>query len=256
MKLEKKLVAEAMLLFPKATTVKLPAKDPNQCIMDGVGQAAYKAMAFNSAPPKNTRIIIANEELHDEWSAPVEYGELSWPYPSMNRYLRKMRKGETIFIGAGVKMGKSELLNDIAGHLIKEHGSKVFMAKPEEANKKTYRLMCNKMMGQVFHDPDVSYDEEDYNKAGEMLRDKLMMVDLYQHLGWETLKSDIISAAHLGAEAIFIDPITNLTNGMTSADANVKLQEIAQELAALAMDLNVVIFIFCHLKAPDGNMSK
>jgi twinkle protein len=30
------------------------------------------------------------------------------------------------------------------------------------------------------------------------------------------------------------------------------LQEIAQELAAMALDLNTVIFIFCHLRNPDG----
>jgi twinkle protein len=39
---------------------------------------------------------------------------------------------------------------------------------------------------------------------------------------------------------------------MNAADANTKLQEIAQELAAMALDLNVVIFIFCHLRNPDG----
>ena len=49
-----------------------------------------------------------------------------------------------------------------------------------------------------------------------------------------------------------IDPITNLTNGMDAASANTKLQEIAQELSALALDLNVVIFIFCHLRNPDS----
>ena len=41
-----------------------------------------------------------------------------------------------------------------------------------------------------------------------------------------------------------IDPITNLTNGMDSGDANVKLQEIAQDLSAMAKDLNIAIFIF------------
>ena len=38
---------------------------------------------------------------------------------------------------------------------------------------------------------------------------------------------------------------------MDAATANVRLQEIAQELASMALDLNVVIFIFCHLRNPD-----
>jgi twinkle protein len=78
------------------------------------------------------------------------------------------------------------------------------------------------------------------------------MLNLYQHVGWETLKSDIRQAAGEGCKVIMIDPITNLTNGMNAADANTKLQEIAQELSAMALDLNVVIFIFCHLRNPEA----
>ena len=147
-------------------------------------------------------------------------------------------------------MGKSEILNALGAHFIKKHDAKVFMAKPEEANNKTYKLMAGKIMGKVFHDPDKQFDYAAYDKAGEVLKGKLCMVNLYQHLGWETLKADIYAAATWGAKAIFIDPITNLTNGMEAAAANVKLQEIAQELSAMALDLNIVVFIFCHLKAP------
>lgn len=148
------------------------------------------------------------------------------------------------------------MLNDIAAHFIKEHGVPVFVAKPEEENKKTYKLMCNKMVGKVFHDPSVAFNYEEYDRAGEMLDGKLFMVDLYQEMHWDTLRSDIVEAAGLGAKAVFIDPITNLTNGMNAADANTKLQSIAQGLATLALDLNIVVFIFCHLKAPEGNISK
>jgi twinkle protein len=85
------------------------------------------------------------------------------------------------------------------------------------------------------------------------LKDNLFLVNLYQHLGWETLKADIREAAkEHGCKVIMIDPITNLVNGMNAADANTKLQEIAQELSAMALDLDVVIFIFCHLRNPDG----
>jgi len=147
-------------------------------------------------------------------------------------------------------MGKSELLNALGAHFIKKHGTQVFMAKPEEANKKTYKLLAGKMEGHVFHDPKIEFDYDAYDRAGKMMKGKLAMVNLFQHLGFDTLKADIYSAVAWGAKAIFIDPITNLTNGMASADANVKLQEYAQELAAMALDLNVVIFIFCHLKSP------
>lgn len=248
-------VEDAMMIFPNALTVTLPDNDPNDCLIKGSAKAAHRALSFNASKPKNTRIIVAGEEIHKEAREPTPYGELTWPYPKMNKLLRNMRTGEVIYIGGGTKMGKSELLNDISGHLIKEHGVPVFMAKPEEGNKKTYKLLCNKMVSKVFHDPDVEFDYEAYDKAGEMLNGKLYMIDLYQHMGWDSLKKDIVAAASMGAKAIFIDPITNLTNGMNAADANTKLQEIAQDLASMALDLDIVVFVFCHLKANEGNIS-
>ncbi len=232
-----------------ATTVELPCKDANACILEGAGKAAFKAITFNSKKQKNSSLVFA-ESLHNEAREQAVYGQLSWPWGHINKATRGLRYGETIYIGAGVKMGKSEVVNALAAHFIKECGIKVFMAKPEEANKKSYRLMAGKIAGRIFHDPDVKFDYEAYDKAGEVLKGKLSLINLYQHLGWDSLKTDIYAAASWGAKAIFIDPITNLTNGMASADANVKLQEIAQELAALALDLEVTIFIFCHLKSP------
>ena len=147
-------------------------------------------------------------------------------------------------------MGKSELLNALAAHFIQKHNVKIFMAKPEEANNKTYKLVAGKIARKIFHDPDKPFDFDAYDEAGKVLEGKLCMLNLYQHVGWDSLRADIYEAASWGAKVVFIDPITNLTNGMESGEANVLLQKVAQELAALALDLNIVVFIFCHLKAP------
>lgn len=113
-------------------------------------------------------------------------------------------------------------------------------------------MVAGKLSGRFFHDPTKDFSMEAYEKAGETIGDNLILLNLYQHVGWDTLKGDIRAAAQEGCKAIIIDPITNLTNGMNAADANTKLQEIAQELSAMALDLNVVIFIFCHLRNPDS----
>ena len=127
------------------------------------------------------------------------------------------------------------------------------LAKPEEANVKTAKLMAGKIAHAKFHDPKVEFDVRRYEEAGKvLLGKKVCMLNLYQHLGWESLKADIYAAKAEGIDAVFIDPITNLTNGMNSGDANTKLQEIAQELAAMAKDLDIVIFIFCHLRNPES----
>ena len=243
---------EAVLkVFPEGVSVAhLPRKDANQCLLEGVSKAAYNAVAFNSVKPKNTRLVLADSLFEEAKIAPTIGAP--WPWEAVTKKTRGIRLGETIYIGAAQKMGKSEIVNTLAAHFIKELGWPVLLAKPEESNKKSVKLVAGKIVGKIFHDPNVPFDEESYDEACDLMRNKLFLINLYQHLGWETLKADIRAAAMEGCKAIFIDPITNLTNGMSAADANTRLQEIAQELSAMALDLNVVIFIFCHLRNPDN----
>lgn len=235
---------------PDAIVATLPSKDANQCLIDGRSKAAYNACQFNAQKPKNTRLVLG-DDLHESAKEPPVYG-VSWPWKHITKATRGIRLGETIYLGAGQKQGKSEIVNTLAAHFIEEHGWKVFLIKPEESNKKTYKLVAGKLAGKIFHDPNKEFDVAAYEKAGEKLKGNLYLLNLYQHVGWDSLKADIRQAAAEGCKAIMIDPITNLTNGMEAAAANVKLQEIAQELSAMALDLNVVIFIFCHLRNPDA----
>ena len=247
-------IEEALKIMPEALVASLPDKDANECLIKGKSKAAVRACLFESKAQKNTRIVWG-EDLHQEAREPARPGELTWPFPKLNEMTRGIRYGETIYVGAGVKMGKSELLNALAAHFIVHHGVKVFMAKPEEANKKTYKLLAGKMTGNIFHDPNVDFNYDAFDRAGDMLKGKLAMVNLYQHLGWDTLKADIRAAATQGCKVVFVDPVTNLVNGMESGQANTKLQEIAQEVSAMAMDLGIVVFLFCHLNAPREGVS-
>lgn len=246
-----KAAAKAVLqIFPDAKVAELPFKDVNEGLTQGKSRAVHAAVVFKAEKPKNTR-LINGRDLHVLAKEPPKWG-FAWPWRGINDLTRGIRFGETIYVGAGQKQGKSEIVNSLAAYFIKEFGWKVFMAKPEEANVKTYKLVAGKIARKKFHDPKVEFDFEAYDKAGEVIGDNLQLLNLYQHVGWDTLKGDIREAAAMGCKAFFIDPITNLTNGMESGAANVKLQEIAQEASALALDLDIVIFLFCHLKNPDG----
>ena len=237
-------------VLPTAKTIEIPGKDPNDCLINGRSKALASAALFKSERSKNTRIVTADSLFEAARQAP-EFG-LSWPWEGMTEYTRGMRFGETYYLGAGVKMGKSEVVNTLATWLITKHNLPVFLAKPEEANAKTVRMLAGKVAGKFFHDPNIQFDYEAYDKATKSLSGKVYMLSLYQHLGWQSLQNDIREAVRQGCRAVFIDPITNLVNGVASGEANTVLQEIAQELAAMAKDLNIIIFIFCHLKAPEA----
>lgn len=249
-----KLAVESVLkIIPDALVASLPEKDANDCLIAGKSKACYNACQFNAQKPKNTRLVLASAVVEDARKE-AEWG-FSYPFPGLTDLTRGQRLGETVYWGSGVKMGKSELLDALVAHNIVEHGWKVFVAKPEQSNKRTLQGIVGKLAKRIFHDPKIPFDYDAFDKNVPLINEKLYMLNLYQELSWENLQLDIRSAASEGCKAIFIDPITVLTNGINAADANTLLQKFAQGLAQMAMDLNVVVHIFCHLKSPDNGPS-
>lgn len=237
--------------IPEVKVATLPYKDANECLIKGASKACRSAVLFRSVRPKNTRLVYGSA-LSAVAMEPPHLG-LSWPWPRLTELTRGIRRGETIYFGAGVKMGKSELVNAIAEHLIVQHKKKVFLVKPEEAMPKSYKMLVGKAAGRIFHDPNIPFDKKAWDQAEPLIGDNAILCDVYQFVDWETLKEDIRYAVmHDGVEDILIDPITCLTNQMSAAEANEKLTAMAAELSAMAKDYNFTAYIFCHLKAPDN----
>lgn len=249
----KKAVEDVLKILPNALVAELPCKDANECLIEGRSKACHAAVQFKAEKPKNTRIVTGGSVASDARKE-AEWG-YSYPYKELTDLTRGQRLGETVYWGAGVKMGKSELLNALVAHNIKEHGWTCFVIKTEEANRRTLQGVVGKVANRIFHDPTIPFDYDAFDKALPEVEDKLLMVNLYQELTWEGLQVDIREAVQMGAKAIYIDPITTLVNGVNAADANTLLQKIAQGLAQMAMDLDIIVHIFCHLKSPEGGLS-
>ena len=95
--------AESVLeLLPNAHVVELPEKDFNDCVKAGKTKQALTAVLFKNAKPNNTRIVMADDNLHEAAAIPPEWG-IPWPFPGINDATRGIRTGETIYIGAGCK---------------------------------------------------------------------------------------------------------------------------------------------------------
>lgn len=242
-------------MAPDMYVIELPLKDANECLVEGYSNAAFKSAQWNAAKPKNSRIIWA-EDVHEGAKVKPKWG-LSWPWKGMTELTRGIRGGETIYLGAGEKMGKGEIVHSLIAHLVKKHGEKVLLCSPEESNNKSYKLMANKLTGKIFHDPKREWNEEAFEEAGRLLRQHVAMIDLRQHIDWDNLKQDIMIAASQGVKHVFIDPITNLTPGLSPTEVNTALSGVSPELSAIAKDLDITAFIFCHLNKPsDGSWDR
>jgi len=244
--------AEAVSRFMSDVKVAtLPCKDANQCLIEGASKACKAAVVFKAAKPKNSRIVYGSSLR--EAARKVPQPGLSWPWLGMTEATRGIRRGETIYIGAGVKMGKSEIVNAIASHIIVEHDLPVYMIKPEEALSKSYKMILGKVAGRIFHDPNIPFDDAAFDAADLQVGDKAIFQDIYQFGRWEDLKGDIQHVVTVdGVKDVMIDPITCFTNTMSASAANEHLTLIAAEISAMAKDMNFTAYIFCHLKAPDG----
>lgn len=240
-------------LYPGVCVVELPAKDANACLMEGLASECTNAVRWRPTTPKNTKIILGSS-LRDAAKKKPETGR-SWPWEGLTKATRGRRRGETYYFGAGVKLGKSELVDSIASHIILSDKLPVLMVKPEQDPARTYKNLVGKAAGRIFHDPNIEFDEDAYNQYEKLIGDKAIILDSYQFVNWDSLKDDIrYVVTNEGVEDIFIDPITCFTNQMSSAEANEFLIGMAAELAALAKDLNFTSYIFCHLKAPTAGL--
>ena len=243
-----KAAEDVVKILPTAMRAGLPAKDANECLQKGNLKALKNAVLFKAATQKNTSIVYGSS-LKEAAMAKPEWG-LSYPWASMTALTRGERWGETQYLGAGVKLGKSTILNALAAHKITVHDEKVFLCKPEEQNAMTYKLLVGQVAGRIFHDPNKEFDEEAFNEAEKLVGDSVCMLDLYQHVSWENIKQDILTAAGEGYRTVYLDPITCFTNTVSSAEANEMLVRIASEAAAMAHDHKLSMWLFCHLNAP------
>ena len=245
---------EATLVIPQAKSIQLPGKDPSACLVEGKERALQNALLFQISATKNTKVVLL-DSLVDAALAPIPMG-LTWPWQGFTKITRGLRFGETYYFGAGVKMGKSDLANTFVSHFAVEHGLPVYIANMEETNVKSTKKILGKVAGKIFHDPNVPFLRDDLLVAAEKIKGKVHFVDAFQHISWEFLQKDIYACVHnLGVKVVLIDPITNLTNGIGAGETDAVLRGVAQDLAAMARDLDIAIFIFCHLRSPDGNSS-
>lgn len=247
-------VTEGLKIIPYAKSVTLPYKDVNDCLLNNSARVAYNKISFEAKVPKNTNLIYASS-LHDVGKEPAKWGEFKLPWDKINQATRNFREGETVYIGAGVKIGKGEVRNSIISEMIKQ-GHKCVVSSYEEPKLSCYKRVLGKMVGTTFIDPKVPFNEKLYDEAGKLVGDNLLILDKYQTADLDSTYSDMRYAASLGFKVHFIDPITNFTNGLSSSETNTVLQGMSQSISEIAGDLGLLVFLFCHLNSPEGSIKQ
>lgn len=244
-------VKEFLLMYPEAKVATLPLKDSHDMLMANREDELFQAVMFNA----KTQLPDKLKRSSDVWDLASKRPEqgMSWPWPHLTELTRGIRRGEGYYVGGGVKLGKSCIVNELATHLIVEHNLPVFLCKPEEENHITAQKLAGVATNSIFHDPRKEFDKDAFERGKRLIDDKAIMYGEYGKVEWSQLKKEIryVVTAE-GVRDIVIDPITCLTVGMGSGEANERLVEIAADLAAMAKELQFTYYVFCHLNAPQS----
>lgn len=238
----------AELVGPKAKIMSTSLKDASDMLKED--KTTEFINAYYTAKPYIPDGFVTVEDVYDEATAMPKWGRL-YPWPSLNKLTYGRRDGEGIYIGAGVKCGKSSFIDQLVQHITLVENRKVALFKMEEAPSMTVRKIAGLYMKKPFHKPDGNFTQTELIEGVNMVKDKIMLFDSYGSTSWDRLKGAIRhSVIAGGCKDVVIDPLTRLTVGMDSGEVNTELERIADELAAMAKDLQFFYLVACHLKAP------
>ena len=276
----KEATADVYGLLPDIKVVPLPDdKDPCESYeMLGENEFYWSLMKPIQYTPEG---FVKYEEIRNKAIELPVLGK-GWPWESVYRKTLGRRIGEGYYFGAGVKMGKSVIVDTLTEYIITNDKNKmgepqkVALFKFEEQPDETVKKVAGKFYRKDFSNPEkiifISEGGKEVDVWGEPIRDnssyfnpselesavdsigdKVVMYNNYGRCNWDELKGAIRHAVlveHI--EDIFIDPITRLTAGMTAAEANTELERFADEISKMSQDLGFTYYCFCHLKSPDN----
>lgn len=245
----KEATQDVAMLMPNILVATFSENDPNAMLLEDKKDELYWALVSKAKPYKPEGFITV-DDVWEEATAMPTWGK-DWPWPTMTKLTYGRRLGEGIYFGAGVKIGKSEAVNQIAHHITQVEKGKVALFKLEEKPAMTVRKIAGKIMHKQFHIPDGDFTQDELREGVDKVREGVLLYDSYGQTSWDQLKQAIRHAVVVeGCQDIVIDPLTRLTVGMNSSDANTELERIADEISKMAKDLGFFYMFFCHLKAP------
>lgn len=242
------------LLTMPVHIAKMPEKDANDCLLKGM-QAEFIQAMMDAKLHKPETILSVKDCLEDARKLP-EWGRL-YPWPSLNKLTYGRRDGDGRYVAAGTKIGKTEELSQMVHHIIEVEKLPVMLFKFEQGAGETVKAVAGKVAHKRFNIPDLGITQEELDEAIDHVDGKIYIFDTYMNgddddaLLWDRMKPAIRHAVvNLGVKDIFIDPITQITDGLLASETDVELRRFSNQLAGMAHELGFFYHCYAHLKAP------
>lgn len=243
-------VACAKLLAPgRARIATLPKKDASEMLQAGMVRELTHAL--HNAREYRPDGIVTVSDIKDEALKPKPEGH-PWFIPEMTKDTHGVHPGNLVTIGAGTGVGKTDFLAEQIAFQVTEAEEKVGAIFLETPPTDLLRVIGGKVVNLPLSVPGNEGTSEDLQRAIEELDNgRLCLYDSWGATDWDTVRSTITyMAAAQGCQHIYLDHLTALAALVD--DEKKALEGIMAELAGLAQQRSVAIWLVSHLATPDG----
>lgn len=251
-------VREVQKVFPEVMEAPHVSgvKDANDALLSGNYSTFVDYVMWKARKPPMEGVVTVNEVLSKGEQKP-ELG-LSYPWETMTDIMYGQRFSESTCIAGGVSCGKTVLAHEIGAWNAHVHKEPVFMALLEEANIKTCWNIAAKIDSIPYNRPEVYEANKDrYYETIRKLEDKLFLWNSTGSSSYRFDLKEILDAIRFnnmeyGCRFAFIDNMTRVVDQMPTTEANEFINKYSSEIANLATELDMHIYLFSHLNPPKG----
>lgn len=231
-------------------------KDANDALNSKHKATFFDFVRWKARKPPIQGVVTVSQTL-EKGVKPPEIG-LSYPWEELTKVLYGQKFGEAICIAGAVSSGKTLLAHEVAAWNMTQHKLPCFAALLEEQNFKTLWNIAAKIDSIPYNKPEVyEANREQFEATISSLEDKLFLWNSQGNSSSRFDMEEIIAAIRFnaleyGIKSAFIDNMTRLTDHLSTGEANEFINKYSSEIANLAEELNINIFLYSHLNPPKG----
>lgn len=249
-------VKEVQKVMPSVMEVPhlLGVKDANEALQKGKVKEFVDYVKWKARKPLRKGVLSVSDVLAKGEKEPEE--GLSYPWPNISRIMHGQRFGEATCIGAGVGLGKTDIVHEIVAWNMIEHNEPCFVSLLEELNHKTLWNVATKIDSIPYKNPDVYREnKERYLETVSSLENKLLLWSSEGNSADRFNLDEILAAirfnnAEYGCRFAFIDNMTRIVDCLPATEANEFINKYSSEIANLASELSMNIVLCSHLNTP------
>jgi twinkle protein len=243
----------AELLSPgKAKIARLPAKDANECLVQGKVRELIDAIW--SAREFRPDGIVQGADLWDALITPEEVELFPTPWTGWNGVLMGLRPNELLMLTAGTGVGKSTVARELAYALIRGD-QRVGMVMLEEPVKRTALDLMGLHLNRRLRLSREGVSEKNLREAFEATVGSGRCY-LYDHFGSSEVENLMNRLRYLakgcGCQWLILDHLSIVVSGLDDGDERRLIDRTMTMLRTLVNETGVGLIAVCHLKRGEG----